>query len=1228
MLASATSSTDFLSVSSNATDPYFNVPPGFRTNSIFVGMQKELDTIEEKLFVARREIGTSCVLLHGQPGAGKSHLVRQYVYMNRQKFGGGIFWINACLIGEVENEFWQIAQRVVAKVSPELITSIQEPNRQYVDAVREWFESREEWLIILDGIAAESDHEIERLHRFIPDSKNSSIIYVSRSGRFEAMHRLLDPIAVKVHPLKEAESLELLFKELHIEKPRQAQITSATSLVSKFGGLPLAISAIARRIADTRIPIEKYSMKSYSEDPKLSSTYRHIMDDLRKNRHPEALNLISILCFFGPHIPVEMIHLGCGALSDVKLSIRSGEGAEDPDLNTTLDILMQHALIERNEPDDNSSMASSRDTLQDPEPIDILKMHRVIQRFCADSLHSSKELPIWLGRAVKLFIHSYHEADSRIRSRREPARLSDYRQYSIHGEQLRQYTRDYDTRRQSLKKIRKEVEQVLGEINERIRSLEVNSSRESIVHAEQQTSIFDRTNNSSSGNSQLDNRSPTYSSPSHSREELTLGAPLSLPAARSPTTESASSAPRNFVDTTASQQRPIAMRKTASDTPTIRPYEQGFITNGQVNMKPPSPVTKTDTEAALATLSSPTNGQELPDAHNLLSNLRHLIQPDQAPSQPQSQATGSFWSPLPTRGFWWNGGFSTISPNDLATPVLVSDAPPRIASAPVQGQSAYAAPQLYTIYSQGATDSNVLRNRALRSPSRSKFVLAKSPLAPTVISPVDDSSRWNSHDFPFPVNSTAGNVLPIAGLAQSSIGQQVILEPHQVRLPYDGNTALVTNPWSGESFVAAAPPAQKITATSLAQTQSHGITLQPNISQTGTRQTQSRLQQMSHMPHQSQLSQHVQQSPQFAFSSQSTPPSKHLNTHWNSNVPDASSRVPSITRSELAPSSPTTNQSGNASPTASSHLFNSMHSDVTPTAYVYVNDPFAGQLMPPASSLVAVDSTWPQQPTLAPNSHSSSPVVLSPQNQPTAPRSAPMTYRPFSPSLYNMAMRMRSQSPASSASASPLSLAAPTAPASSPMSPPIPQAESYPHQIFTNQPTAGPGVILDGGMNHGLGIAEFGNLANDAFSAPNSPPPFPFSDTRYRLRKREGRARDLSPVHLPSPLTRKATEIEHPLAPTEKASSEPGSPRPSDGASGGWRPIDRNVGTRSSAPYPEIDTMPSEGASPDGLALASMVPGVGLEAAPGVVGARRRNLSAPESPAWDGPGSVKNGWFG
>lgn len=106
--------------------------------------------------------------------------------------------------------------------------------------------------------------------------------------------------------------------------------------------LPLAIDAISHRIADTHEPLLRYSMKSFSSNPKLEGTYNQILDDMLKLGHMEAWNLMNVLAFYGQHVPVEMLHLGVRALQDQDVPVKSSDGSGKPDLNVTFGILMRN----------------------------------------------------------------------------------------------------------------------------------------------------------------------------------------------------------------------------------------------------------------------------------------------------------------------------------------------------------------------------------------------------------------------------------------------------------------------------------------------------------------------------------------------------------------------------------------------------------------------------------------------------------------------------------------------------------------------------------------------------------------------------------------------------------------------------------------------------------------------------------------------------------------------
>ena len=480
------------------TEPYFIVPPGFRENTFFVGMKEELKLLDQNLLNKRRPGRTTCVLLHGPAGSGKSHLARQFVNKNRTKFKGGVFWINAKLKDELYKDYWQIAQKVVSKDSPELRISGGGEGKSFVDVVRKWFESCSGWLIVLDGVIIDNEEDTSDLQHFIPNSPNSSLLYISMAKGIESKERLLRPVSVKVSPLKESDARKLLFKEIGKTNPSDAEKKRATELVKQVGCLPLAINAISHRLADTHERLETFKIHSYSADRKLGGPYHQIMQDLQERGHVEAYNLINILCFYGSHIPVEMIHLGLGALRHDKVNVKSALMGEKPDINNTFGILIRFALIERNEPEDKESMSSSRDSLVDPEPIDMLKVHSVVQNFCRDALRSRNMFIIWLGYAIRLFCRSYREADSRIKTKPEPARVSDYREYLVHGHSLRSQLPKHEHKALDLSDVRTELESTIRAIETEVESREPGSSQESVIRTEFQVSIFDRTSSSSS----------------------------------------------------------------------------------------------------------------------------------------------------------------------------------------------------------------------------------------------------------------------------------------------------------------------------------------------------------------------------------------------------------------------------------------------------------------------------------------------------------------------------------------------------------------------------------------------------------------------------------------------------------------------------------------------------------------------------------------------------------
>lgn len=72
--------------------------------------------------------------------------------------------------------------------SPDTSTKISKGEQSFVESVKGWFESRQEWLIVFDGVTIDTDADVTDLAAFVPDSRNSRYGHRLLSG-FEQILR-------------------------------------------------------------------------------------------------------------------------------------------------------------------------------------------------------------------------------------------------------------------------------------------------------------------------------------------------------------------------------------------------------------------------------------------------------------------------------------------------------------------------------------------------------------------------------------------------------------------------------------------------------------------------------------------------------------------------------------------------------------------------------------------------------------------------------------------------------------------------------------------------------------------------------------------------------------------------------------------------------------------------------------------------------------------------------
>ena len=543
--------------SETALGPRVVTPLGFRPNSLFVGFQFELDQIQTRLQnKKRRELGTCSVLVWGDVGSGKTHLVRQFFFQHRSDYPEGIFWVDCKSTESIMNGYWDIGTSVGLNIEDGR-NGAPSPSDGFIDAVRKRLESREGWLLVFDGITFESDKELEDFMHYLPDRSGNNIIFTSVDRTLAKKQRLFNPSAVRVRPLAVPEACDLLFRTLSIRKPSTIQQAKAIELVKDYQCLPLAVHAASHALVERGKALERYSRGI--SDTRLIYPFLEIVSGLRDKKHFQAINLIVLLSFFHHSVPVALIHYGYKSLREFNVDIFSPMHADAgrKDLDSTISILMKSGLLERTlqayprssghgSPEesrsfkqpangdlpshalikasdetprlnlteessglemvlarlqtetDQSSMSSGTST------IDVVRIHTVVQQAVRNDLkdRSSKnndEFWWWLGASVRLLTHSFNIASERMRKSSGHGLVRDYREYETQAKRLWSFfPRSATNASTSLRNSRHELHDLIRVLR---REIQNQSPSQSSDNSDQkfQGSIFERSSSTSEG---------------------------------------------------------------------------------------------------------------------------------------------------------------------------------------------------------------------------------------------------------------------------------------------------------------------------------------------------------------------------------------------------------------------------------------------------------------------------------------------------------------------------------------------------------------------------------------------------------------------------------------------------------------------------------------------------------------------------------------------------------
>src|SRR6266550_4805259 len=151
-----------------------------------------------------------------------------------------IFWIDASSESTIDLRLRQIAQ--ANKAPPEAVSS--------AASALKWISEKPNWLLIYDN--ADGGYQI--VERFFPSGKGGNILITSRNIE---LNRIAED-SMEVFDMGEEEALSLLFKSAKMNDASEKMQTLAKQLISKLGGIPLAIDQAGAYMMACNCPLEDY----------------------------------------------------------------------------------------------------------------------------------------------------------------------------------------------------------------------------------------------------------------------------------------------------------------------------------------------------------------------------------------------------------------------------------------------------------------------------------------------------------------------------------------------------------------------------------------------------------------------------------------------------------------------------------------------------------------------------------------------------------------------------------------------------------------------------------------------------------------------------------------------------------------------------------------------------------------------------------------------------------
>jgi len=226
----------------SANKPRHNLP--FSPNPFFTGRETILKDLHQALSTKTAAALPQPQAVHGLGGVGKTQLAVEYAWRHLQDYHA-VLWAGAASPSELQANLARLA---------EVLTLPQSDAREQevkVRAIRNWLQTSDRWLLILDN--ADTSEAVEAVQSALPVGLNGHVIVTSRRTNWGVAFGDLE---VNVLPIPVA--TDLLLKRAAKSGFNAGTSSNAAAVARELDGLPLALEQAGAYIARHHIGFSDY----------------------------------------------------------------------------------------------------------------------------------------------------------------------------------------------------------------------------------------------------------------------------------------------------------------------------------------------------------------------------------------------------------------------------------------------------------------------------------------------------------------------------------------------------------------------------------------------------------------------------------------------------------------------------------------------------------------------------------------------------------------------------------------------------------------------------------------------------------------------------------------------------------------------------------------------------------------------------------------------------------